>query len=387
MDKKYIILIIIAIILAVILGAIIITEKGQESNIENVAEINNNQIDEPNDNEEEKKPEKSEIEILATNLDKLQPNSAWCGTFQLVWNDMQNEVVGQDVIFNPQLEIVENLNKQSFKEEDISEEYYYKKWGLKTLELKSEIEKGIKEKFNETSDIIDKLDWSKSALNDENDTSKDRYLFYTMLKKEFKFEKKFDELEKGTFENKYEDIEYFGIQEDTDKSVRNQVDVWYYFDEDDFAVALNTKDDDIVILIRNPEGNNFEEIYKKADEKSMLYEGIHTFGEKDTLKVPKINIDVLKKYEELKHKVFSTADGNSGEIEEAMQTIQMQLDHTGGKIKSEAAIDMVKESAMLIEEETGRDFNFDGKFVIFLKESSKDKPYFAANIEDITLFQ
>jgi len=119
----------------------------------------------------------------------------------------------------------------------------------------------------------------------------------------------------------------------------------------------------------------------------MLYEGIHSFGEKDTLKVPKIDMDVLKKYEELKNKEFPTADGKTGIIAEAIQSIQMQLDHTGGKIKSEAAIDMIKETAIMPEEGDGREFNFDGKFVIFLKESSKDKPYFAASIEDIKLFQ
>jgi len=234
MDKKYIILIIIAIILAGILVSIFVTKNEEQivpSN--NISDLNNNGIEE----KEEKKEENNEIEVLATNLEELKPNSAWCGTFQLVWNDMQNEVVGQEIVFNPQLKVVENLNKQTFKEEDISEEYYYKKFGLKTLELKEEIENGIKDKFDETSDILDKLDWSESALSTEED---DRYLFYAMLKKEFKFENKFDELERGSFENKYDDIEYFGIQEGTDKSVRNQVDVWYEFGENDFAVSLNT---------------------------------------------------------------------------------------------------------------------------------------------------
>ncbi len=381
MDKKYIILIIIAIILAGILVSIFVTKNEEQivpSN--NISDLNNNGIEE----KEEKKEENNEIEVLATNLEELKPNSAWCGTFQLVWNDMQNEVVGQEIVFNPQLKVVENLNKQTFKEEDISEEYYYKKFGLKTLELKEEIENGIKDKFDETSDILDKLDWSESALSTEED---DRYLFYAMLKKEFKFENKFDELERGSFENKYDDIEYFGIQEGTDKSVRNQVDVWYEFGENDFAVSLNTSDGDEVILVRNPEGKSFEEVYENADGKSMLYEGIHSFGEKDTLKVPKIDMDVLKKYEELKNKEFPTADGKTGIIAEAIQSIQMQLDHTGGKIKSEAAIDMIKETAIMPEEGDGREFNFDGKFVIFLKESSKDKPYFAASIEDIKLFQ
>ena len=41
-----------------------------------------------------------------------------------------------------------------------------------------------------------------------------------------------------------------------------------------------------------------------------------------------------------------------------------------------------------MEEPIGkRYFNLNDKFTMFLKEKDKDIPYFAANIEDITLFQ
>ena len=51
-----------------------------------------------------------------------------------------------------------NLNKESFTTDDISDSYYYKIYGKKSLELKDEIVRGIKEKFNQSSDIIDKFD-------------------------------------------------------------------------------------------------------------------------------------------------------------------------------------------------------------------------------------
>jgi hypothetical protein len=52
----------------------------------------------------------------------------WCGTFQLVWNDMVNEVVKKDVKFTPQLKIVENLNKQTFTNKQLSPSSYYSKF-------------------------------------------------------------------------------------------------------------------------------------------------------------------------------------------------------------------------------------------------------------------
>ncbi len=381
-NKKTIFLVIIIIILAIILCSIIINKK--ESQSENVlnqvgnSEKNENSRDESN---------LAEIEVLATMQDELKENSAWCGTFQLVWNDMQNEVVGQDIIFTPQLDIVKNLNKQSFTENDISEDSFYKNWGLKTLELKGEIEKGIKEKFNENSDILDRLDWSESGVNDENNPNVKRYLFYAMLKKKFEFDNEFTKLEKASFAGKYEDIEYFGIDEETDEKVRKQVEVLYYNSEKDFAVILNTKEREQVILVRNPEGSTFEEIYENANKKAEDFEGNRTFTKKDTLKVPNINIDLLKQYHELENQEFVLSDGDIGEIVAAMQTIKMTLNNKGGEIKSEAAIDMKVLSAAIMEEDRKREFNFDDKYAIFLKESEKEVPYFAANIENITLFQ
>lgn len=377
-NKKTIILIIIIIILAIVLGVIIIDRK------EN---LNQKAVNQVSNNNQENKKNVNDIEVLATMQDELKGDSTWCGTFQLVWNDMQNELVNQDIVFTPQLNIVENLNKQSFKENDISEDSYYKKWGLKNLELKEEIEKGIKEKFDETSDILDGLDWSEAGLNDENDASTDRYLFYAMLKKKFEFEKEFTKLKEGNFANKYKNVKYFGIDEETEEKVRNQVEVLYYNSDEDFAVILNTKELEQVILIRNPEGKTFEEIYETANKKVEEFEGNRVFTEQDTLKVPDIDIDLFKQYNELQNQEFVLSNGDTGEIISAMQTIKMKLNNKGGEIKSEAAIDMKTLSAVMNKPEEKRDFNFDDNYAIFLKESDKDLPYFAANIEDITLFQ
>lgn len=112
------------------------------------------------DNNFEEKKYSEDIKTVATLEDEITANSVWCGTFQLVWNDMVNNVVKQDVVFTPQEKIVENLNKQTFKENQLSEKDYYKVYDLLTLELKDKIEKGIKDKFNEKSDILDSIDWS-----------------------------------------------------------------------------------------------------------------------------------------------------------------------------------------------------------------------------------
>ena len=126
--------------------------------------------------------------------------------------------------------------------------------------------------------------------------------------------------------------------------------------------------------------------------KSKKYYGKKSFTEDDFLKVPNLDLDILKKYEELiangnPDKMFYNSKGDICEIKEALQTIKFTLDKSGGKIKSEAAIVMQETSAMISEKVERRYFEFDSEFTMFLRENGKDLPYFAANIDDITLFQ
>lgn len=160
-NKKAIIAIIVVVALLIILVMVYANffkngKTGQThlKEIENVVSNNNTE-----------KKYSENIETVATLEDEITKNSAWCGTFQLVWNDMVNNVVKQDVVFTPQKQIVENLNKQTFKEDQVSEKDYYKTYDLLTLDLKAEIEKAIKEKFDEKSDILDDIDWSDAPQN------------------------------------------------------------------------------------------------------------------------------------------------------------------------------------------------------------------------------
>lgn len=66
------------------------------------------------------------ITVVPTMDDTITTDSSWSGTFQLIWNDMKNELVKKDIEFNPQLDIIENLNKEDFNKLIISEDYYFK---------------------------------------------------------------------------------------------------------------------------------------------------------------------------------------------------------------------------------------------------------------------
>ena len=315
------------------------------------------------------------LSIVTSLEDEIKSNTAWCGTFNLIWNDLKNDLAKQDIIFNPQPTMVDNLNKGTFNTSYLSEDSYYKVYGTPTPELKKQIEKAIKEKFNETSSILDDFNW-------ENGQDGNHFL-YVMLKKQFEFPKVFTKLENGDF-GKYKNVKYFGIDSNTDEAVRDQVKVLYYNSSSDFAIKLKTKQNDEVIISRGNTENNFGDIFKGITEKSSKYEGKKSFSKTDKLKIPKISFNLKQEITEVENKPYTFSNGDIYYIEKALQTIEFDLDEKGGRIKSEAGM-MTKLSAAMPEEP--REFMVDDTFTIFLKEKGKDLPYFAAQISDISQVQ
>ena len=108
----------------------------------------------------EQKNEKS-IDILPTmSTASSAPNRIWVGTIQIVWNEMIDNILNAPVEFvggtTPTAKL---LNTREFSKDDISEDSYYSTYGIVSPDLKARIEKAIKEKFNETSDILGAFDF------------------------------------------------------------------------------------------------------------------------------------------------------------------------------------------------------------------------------------
>lgn len=179
------------------------------------------------------------------------------GTLNLVWNDFMDDVVKGPVEFTDgKCKLAEELNKRNFTEDQISEKSIYKIHGPATSELKHKIEKDVKDKFNEKSDILDELDWDNSKKNEQ--------VFYCMLKKEFTYNKKFPVLKDESFNNSREKVKYFGIDSTTKRDAEENVDVLFYNSENDYAVKLKTKQGDEVILYKSKaQGKSFEDSYNE----------------------------------------------------------------------------------------------------------------------------
>ena len=87
-------------------------------------------------------------------------------------------------------------------------------------------------------------------------------------------------------------------------------------------------------------------------------------------------------------KIYNKAYEHKLTIAKAIQTVKLELDNKGGKVKSEAVIDLKSETTSVdpkVKEK--RYFYFDDTFALFIKEKDKDVPYFAARIDDINKYQ
>ena len=330
-----------------------------------------------NSNEEKVEKEKvsSDVNIVTSLEDKIENNTIWCGTFNLVWNELKERILGGDAIVNPEMEMVTNLNKSTFNKNSLEDSSYYIKIGKQTVKTKEEIESAIKDIFNQTSDILDKFSWEEKSQSD---------FIYAMLYKNFKFNKPFKKLPDRSFNNDNKKYNYFGINKDTSEG-KEQVTVLYYNDNNNNSVSISTKGNDELIFVKTTNKyNNFIDLYNSIIDTNNKYNEDRELKDDDTLSVPYLNFNVYKEFEQLNNLSLRS---NNGEfvINQAVQNIKLKLDETGGEIKSEAAIS-TKDTAALHEEQP-RYFNYDSSFIIFLKEQGKQYPYFAAKIDDLSKFQ
>ncbi len=323
-----------------------------------------------------------DFEILPTMASvSSAKNKVWAGAFQLVWNDLMDELIKGPVKFlASQPSMVNLLNKQEFTTKDIEESAYYKKWGLASPQLKKEIEDGIWEKFKEKSQILDMADWTPAPC---------KYALYTMMKKVLEYEKEFDNLQAGKFEGSETLVKYFGIEEEAyGRNVKGTVGVLFYNNDKDFAVTLKSKQGDLIHLYKVETNKTLAEIYEEMKQETKNnYDRMQSI---DKFKTPKINFNKMQEFKELYGKPMITPKEICPmplEIEKAIERIEFKMDETGAKVVAEAMI-MTKATSAGPNSfrPQPRYFYFTGPYAIFMQEPGK-APYFAAYITDPSSIQ
>lgn len=314
--------------------------------------------------------EVNSIEVLPTmNTQSTAQNRIWVGTFQLVWNELTDKIVKAPVKFlDFDSQMANNLNQKQFKKSNLNEKSYYVKSGIVSPALKAEIEKNIKSKFHETSDILKMFDFTYNP---------EKIFVYAMLKKDFRFTNAFDKLATGNFGNSQEKVKYFGINDNSNQKLYKNVSVLFYNDDNDFAVKLYTKGKDEVLLYRTNDDKTFDKYYAELNDKTAKYSGDKNFVKNDTLTIPDIKLYQETSFNELEgHQIV----GTNMQIDKTIETVDFRMNNKGVKLKSEAAI-MLR--CMSLAPREGRDFTFNNNFVLFLIEKNQNTPYYAMKVSDV----
>ena len=318
----------------------------------------------------------AQLNIVPTMRSEINnENTAWIGTFQLVWNDFMDNEIKRPIEFEEgNNKTVTDLNKQDFKKDYIDESGYYIKCGTICPELQEEIKNSIKTKFNVTSSILSSINFTYNPL---------LKFFYAILKKDFHFLEKFDPLENDIFgDNEEDDVEYFGIDSNSTSELYQNVTVLFY-SEDDYAVKLNTKSNDEILLYRTNKMKNFNEHFLDINNKTKEYNGSKDFNYSDSIKIPKFDFSAEASFEDLEDKIIKNTDGIK--IFKTIETLKFKMDECGVELLSEAGLVMYYGSAPCFDEQ--RSFDFDKPFVMFLKEKDKQVPYFAMYVAEAKKLQ
>ncbi len=287
--------------------------------------------------------------------------------FQLIWQDFKELISTKKINFkgiDPSVAWV--LNSNRFTTDDISLDSYYKIAQPISLSLKAKIQREIFEKFGETSQILDNIDWNTKGNND--------ILLYALFKKDVKFPKEFYILSSKQFNNSKDEYKFFGFNKENAKEFTSQVKPLFYAYDWDYAISIDTQSGDRIVLYRTDSKQNVYDLYSQIDKKAV---NNIKLSDNDELIIPFISIDKQIEYKELQNRKINNTKFI---IAKTIDDIKFNLDNKGAKLRNESALEAVEMSLRFPDKV--RIFDFSKPFVLYMIEKDKSLPYFALRINN-----
>jgi len=297
-------------------------------------------------------------------------NVIWSGSFQLAWNELI-DLLGEPVKFNQDSAMVAALNKQLFTASDVDEAAYIAVADFVGNDVFGQIDRALFLKFLGAARPQYKPDPALTPRPQD-------IVVYSYLFKNLRFAKRFEELDEPlSFEG--QPVACFGVEryKPHQEAIRSQVKILSYADEDDFVIELTSKSaDDQIILAKVAPGATLEETIQ-AVLPAAAGPG-EVMGYADVLMAPKINFDIRRPYDEIMGLNLRTSNPDVAKdllVLSAVQGIRFQLDEKGVRLRDESYISLgCSASSPPVPEHL---LIFDKPFLIMLKQTQADRPYFA----------
>jgi len=327
-------------------------------------------------------------------------NAIWCSTFQMAWDKMKNDVVGEPIEVLKAEELGGRLNRSQYPRDGLEEKSYYANAGFVKHGIIKQIQRDMAERFPSEpapafSSLYRKLPEAVAAYAYLNVDVGFRYPYYDHGVA-FEFTDSSGASAKVTA---FRPESGASIMEHA--SVRDQVDILYYDygetkDADEFAVDLcrHTKPYQVV-LVRMARRDSLNEAVKRVQERMREfkedpeYDVLHKLRPIDRLVVPDMLFKLTHHFEELLGKYLGNETWTEHFIFEAMQKIDFTLSRAGVIVRSEAYFGAAggrRPPSRRLDEP--RHLHFDRPFLIYVKKRNADAaPFFVMWVDNAELMK
>jgi hypothetical protein len=338
--------------------------------------------------------------VVAT-LDSPMPehrNVIWCSVFQIAWDGLKENIIGEPVQVLGAEELAARLNDVEVSETDIEEESFYAAAGFVGDGILGKIQEEMANRFSsETSPVFD----------ESYSTMSNAAVLYSYLDVDIEFNYPFYvNNDAFAFEDSsgiYTEVTSFCTYLDEWNSdaelVHQQVDVLYYkrgglsLGEAEFAIDLCKNSSPYqVILARIPQCGTLGETVVFVEEKMAAFRNYQEYEELrvlrppdlilgDSLRVPDILYKLTHNFAELEDKLLANPQWQDYSIIEARQVVNFATGRTGVVPTSQAASGVVRPILP-------RNFHFDKPFLVYVKKRQEGaNPFFVMWVDNAELMK
>jgi hypothetical protein len=306
-------------------------------------------------------------------------NVLWCGTLQLTWNKTI-DLVGEKLHFANQPPVVDLLNQEDFTDADLDPPSYVALADFERNNVEDEIRAALEKTFHGAASP--ELIPPRPAHFGPDD-----FVAYAYLYKNLSFPQPFEDNPPIDFGKSQ--VKAFGFMTNLNRlpdGMIEQVAIYDYKSRDNFIIKLKTKspDDELILAKINPVSTlqaTLDNVLRRMAKNTPM-----TPVTGDTLAVPKFNFDLRGDFPALEGLILEPspiAHVKKLKMESVRQLVRFQLNEKGAILKSEAEITM--RATMVFVRPEPHVMVFDKPFLILMKRTNSEHPYFALWVGNASL--
>lgn len=313
---------------------------------------------------------------LVPTLDSPLPkgkNTAWCGTFQLAWTRLKDDVVRAPIQLEGASALAASLNQSPLPPGELKENSYFAAAGKLTKEFLDQTKAEMARRFPTVTPNLPAPGGGIGA--------------YAYLHAEARFTIPYFDSEHALpftdAEGKITRVSAFGLDERHEEihdNLRKQASLLYYTNTPPGEPAKEFILDPCVasepyqvLLALIPRRESLKEMIDYVQSKELKY-GEHLFGH-DRLAIPDVRLDLVHHFSELIGQQIQNP-GFEYSIGEAQQALRFSLTRTGAELKAEAKISAKAEEPM-----RPTVFELNKPFLVLMRKRGGHTPFFAMWIE------